>query len=184
MKTVEDYAQIRDAYFNQHKSIREIARELKHGRDTIAKALDVSEPEPYQRVVQRADPVLGPYKAKIDELLAENEGLPRKQRYTAQKIYEMIQKQGYQGSDSGVRHYVAQCREARWKPAVYLPLAFDPGREAQVDWGDATVIMAGVRIVVQLFLMWLNFSPVSYTHLRAHETVLDLVCRLLLEKKK
>ena len=26
--------------------------------------------------------------------------------------------------------------------------------------------------------------PVSYTHLRAHETVLDLVCRLLLEKNK
>ena len=26
--------------------------------------------------------------------------------------------------------------------------------------------------------------PVSYTHLRAHETVLDLVCRLLLEKKR
>src|SRR5664280_2172281 len=25
-------------------------------------------------------------------------------------------------------------------------------------------------------------GPVSYTHLRAHETVLDLVCRLLLEK--
>ena len=25
---------------------------------------------------------------------------------------------------------------------------------------------------------------VSYTHLRAHETVLDLVCRLLLEKKQ
>ena len=29
-----------------------------------------------------------------------------------------------------------------------------------------------------------NLSSVSYTHLRAHETVLDLVCRLLLEKKK
>src|SRR5665811_2271561 len=28
------------------------------------------------------------------------------------------------------------------------------------------------------------FCAVSYTHLRAHETVLDLVCRLLLEKKK
>eukprot|EP00656_Telonema_subtile_P043425 TRINITY_DN4978_c0_g1_i3.p1 TRINITY_DN4978_c0_g1~~TRINITY_DN4978_c0_g1_i3.p1 ORF type:complete len:134 (+),score=27.14 TRINITY_DN4978_c0_g1_i3:39-440(+) len=28
------------------------------------------------------------------------------------------------------------------------------------------------------------YYPVSYTHLRAHETVLDLVCRLLLEKKK
>ena len=26
-------------------------------------------------------------------------------------------------------------------------------------------------------------AAVSYTHLRAHETVLDLVCRLLLETK-
>ena len=30
----------------------------------------------------------------------------------------------------------------------------------------------------------LRAEAVSYTHLRAHETVLDLVCRLLLEKKK
>eukprot|EP00657_Telonema_sp_P-1_P011761 TRINITY_DN7289_c0_g1_i1.p2 TRINITY_DN7289_c0_g1~~TRINITY_DN7289_c0_g1_i1.p2 ORF type:complete len:195 (+),score=50.13 TRINITY_DN7289_c0_g1_i1:166-750(+) len=30
----------------------------------------------------------------------------------------------------------------------------------------------------------LGCPSVSYTHLRAHETVLDLVCRLLLEKKK
>src|SRR5665811_2448502 len=29
-----------------------------------------------------------------------------------------------------------------------------------------------------------SICSVSYTHLRAHETVLDLVCRLLLEKKK
>ena len=29
-----------------------------------------------------------------------------------------------------------------------------------------------------------SLDAVSYTHLRAHETVLDLVCRLLLEKKK
>eukprot|EP00656_Telonema_subtile_P037130 TRINITY_DN41261_c0_g1_i1.p1 TRINITY_DN41261_c0_g1~~TRINITY_DN41261_c0_g1_i1.p1 ORF type:complete len:116 (+),score=0.87 TRINITY_DN41261_c0_g1_i1:113-460(+) len=29
-----------------------------------------------------------------------------------------------------------------------------------------------------------SIDTVSYTHLRAHETVLDLVCRLLLEKKK
>ena len=28
-----------------------------------------------------------------------------------------------------------------------------------------------------------DHCPVSYTHLRAHETVLDLVCRLLLEQK-
>ena len=31
--------------------------------------------------------------------------------------------------------------------------------------------------------MFEQMKAVSYTHLRAHETVLDLVCRLLLEKK-
>ena len=35
-----------------------------------------------------------------------------------------------------------------------------------------------------LTLVTLTLMAVSYTHLRAHETVLDLVCRLLLEKKK
>ena len=38
-----------------------------------------------------------------------------------------------------------------------------------------------VAVDIKLFL---RAEPVSYTHLRAHETVLDLVCRLLLEKKK
>ena len=33
-------------------------------------------------------------------------------------------------------------------------------------------------------LILIGIQAVSYTHLRAHETVLDLVCRLLLEKKK
>ena len=35
----------------------------------------------------------------------------------------------------------------------------------------------------ELLLKQKQVLPVSYTHLRAHETVLDLVCRLLLEKK-
>ena len=33
-----------------------------------------------------------------------------------------------------------------------------------------------------VIILSLAAGPVSYTHLRAHETVLDLVCRLLLEK--
>ena len=41
---------------------------------------------------------------------------------------------------------------------------------------DAFADLAADRIAQRVL-------PVSYTHLRAHETVLDLVCRLLLEKK-
>ena len=45
---------------------------------------------------------------------------------------------------------------------------------------------AHVRLCLKTLLQHTDdpFESVSYTHLRAHETVLDLVCRLLLEKKK
>ena len=45
----------------------------------------------------------------------------------------------------------------------------------------------GLIVALRLFNTYaalvLTYMAVSYTHLRAHETVLDLVCRLLLEKK-
>ena len=43
--------------------------------------------------------------------------------------------------------------------------------------GDVVMIVAGIGVVI-------NAISVSYTHLRAHETPEQLVCRLLLEKKK
>ena len=56
------------------------------------------------------------------------------------------------------------------------------------DW-TKLIAQALTFIAVWAILKWKAFGPilempVSYTHLRAHETVLDLVCRLLLEKKK
>ena len=44
------------------------------------------------------------------------------------------------------------------------------------------LIHAGAKDMPPCFV--LRQRPVSYTHLRAHETRHDLVCRLLLEKKK
>ena len=61
-------------------------------------------------------------------------------------------------------------------------------RQAEFTSGLAEVAKHGLiadPLLWQRLMMeeW-HFDPVSYTHLRAHETVLDLVCRLLLEKKK
>src|SRR5664280_2694831 len=51
----------------------------------------------------------------------------------------------------------------------------DPGPEPR---GNTSLAIATLAAGVA------SYDSVSYTHLRAHETVLDLVCRLLLEKKK
>ena len=55
-----------------------------------------------------------------------------------------------------------------------------------VEVKDGSLIVNGktIRVTAEKNPADLKWGAVSYTHLRAHETVLDLVCRLLLEKKK
>ena len=57
------------------------------------------------------------------------------------------------------------------------------GNVTTIRNGDIQVMSAGTGIKHSEYNKN-GDKPVSYTHLRAHETVLDLVCRLLLEKKK
>lgn len=158
MLTVDDREQIRRAFFVEGKSRRQLARELKHSRRTINKALQAAEPEGYTQKAPRAAPVLDGYKSQIDRLLAESATLPRKQRYTAHRIYECLQTAGYTGSEASVHGYVTRQRQTTKRRDVYLPLEFDPGQDAQVDWGEAEVVMAGARVVVQLFHLRLCYS--------------------------
>src|SRR5665648_1074316 len=63
-----------------------------------------------------------------------------------------------------------------------------PGREITISFKDAKLTgSAQVEVTVNGRSEITNVPAivaVSYTHLRAHETRHDLVCRLLLEKKK
>lgn len=158
MIKVDEREKIRRAYFIEHKSMRQIARELGHSRNTVKQAIESAEPKTYTLQESRKAPMLGPYKARIDELLAENERLPRKQRYIGHKIYEDIYAKGYRGSESGVRRYIGLQRREQKKRPVYLPLEFDAGTDAQADWGEAQAIIAGEQVTVQLFLMRLCYS--------------------------
>ncbi len=158
MISVEKREQIRRAYYIENKTMRTIAKELHCSRDTVKKAIASAEGEPYTLTQERPAPVLGPYQARIDELMAESERMPRKQRYTGHKIYKLIEAEGYAGSESGVRRYIGQRRREQRRPKVYLPLEFDPGRDAQGDWGEAVAIIGGKQVTVQVFVMRLNYS--------------------------
>lgn len=158
MLTVHHYDRIRQAFHVKKWSKRRIEQEYGHSYWTIRKALEQPEPPGYRQSRPRFAPVLEAYKPEIEGLLAENETLPKKQRYTSHKIYLAIQKQGYQGSEVTVRHYVGKLRKQKARPALFLPLSFDPGVDAQVDWGEAVVVMAGEKMTVQLFVMRLCYS--------------------------
>jgi transposase len=168
VKTVEQREQIRRAYHIDQKSIRQIARELHVSRRTVDKALGAAEPAPYTLKAPRTAPVLGPYKAQIVTLLAENLQLRPKQRYTSHKIYEQLVAAGYRGSEANVRTFVARVRRDQHRPKLFLPLAFDPGIDAQVDWGEAEVSLNDVRQTIQVFVLRLGYSRKIF--IRAYPT--------------
>ena len=64
-------------------------------------------------------------------------------------------------------------------------LSVKPERNGEpILWADIAAAQPG-DLLYQDMVEWANaIRPVSYTHLRAHETLRYLVCRLLLEKKK
>ena len=59
-----------------------------------------------------------------------------------------------------------------------------PEGDGTVPWDSGRLPNVPMWYVADTAHDMLCAQPVSYTHLRAHETVLDLVCRLLLEIKK
>ncbi len=152
MLTVADQYRIRQAYYIEKKSQREIAREMGYSRNTVKKAIEQDEAFAYRRQEPPKAPVLGPYKERLKELVEANRELPRKQRYTARKMYDLIRAEGYGGAESTVRYYVAQLRKATRKQRVYLPLAYEPGVDMQMDWGEAVVELGGEVTTVKLFV--------------------------------
>ena len=134
MITLEQYEQIRRMYHLEEKSARQIARELRCSRQTVSRALRLEQAPAYTMSKPRSAPVLGPYQARLEELLAENQRLPKKQRYTAHKLFQLIQQEGYVGSEAGVQMYAVRWRKTNKRPATFLPLEFEPGQDAQVDW--------------------------------------------------
>lgn len=151
---------IRRAYHVEGKSIRQISRETGHCRDAIRKAItdDPSHMKSLQYPQSRPAPIFSPFQARIEEMLLQNDQLPRKQQYTAHRIYAILKAEGYQGAESRIRQFVGEWKRLHEAPPVFLPLDYDPGKDAQCDWGEATAIIGGVKRTVQYFVMRLCYS--------------------------
>ncbi|MBE3590070.1 MAG: transposase, partial [Firmicutes bacterium] len=148
-----DVEYIRKLHVVNGLSQREIARRLRHARKTVAKYLNAPDVVPkYRTSGPRPRPAIDPFRAVIDQWLAQDQEAPPKQRHTARRIYHRLREEyGYRGSERSVQRYV---REAQRKaPEAFVPLDYEPGLEAQCDWGEAVVLLDGRPTKVQLFCM-------------------------------
>jgi len=161
---VELFAGIRRDARVEGLSIRELARRHNVHRRTVRQALATAEP-PARKVPDRVAPRLDPFKPAIDEMLRADLGAPRKQRHTARRIHaRLVEEHDVVGlSYSTVRDWVRVRRaqidvEAGRRVEVFVPQAHGPGEEAEVDFGEVWVVLAGVKTKCHMFVFRLSFS--------------------------
>ncbi len=144
MFTVELYAGIRRAVMIDGLSRREAAKRFGVHRNTITKMLEFSVPPGYRRRERPTSKKLGPHLAWIEKVLEDDRSVHKKQRHTAQRIFERLRdEEGFSGGYTIVREYVAQAMlRAR---EMFVPLSHSPGH-AQADFGQADGYIAGKKV--------------------------------------
>ena len=127
------YARVRRAVFVEGISEREAARRFGLARKTVRKMLRYATPPGYRRTKPVRRPKLDPYTGIIDQIRLAGEALPKKQRHTAQRIFERLRDEhGFAGGYTIIKDYVRLKRTSQRE--MFVPLVHRPGH-AQADFG-------------------------------------------------
>ena len=174
MLVLETVVRIRREYAGG-KAIKAIARDLHVSRKVIRKAIRAPEGAfDYQRKVQPL-PRIGPFQARLDTLLEENEVRGRRERLRMTRIHDLLEREGFEGSYDAVRRYAARWKTDRRKDAgdgvtAFIPLTFKPGEAYQFDWSHEDVEIAGKPMRVKVAHMRLCASRAVYVRAYPRES--------------
>src|SRR6202522_3425958 len=169
---VDKIGEIRRAYFEQDRSIKEIVRTLSTSRATVRKVIRGHKTEfKYARVVQPT-PKLGDWVEALTEILEEETKLPRRERRSTQRLFEELRGRGYDGAHDSVHRYVKAWRSERAKvPAqAFVPMSFAPGEAYQFDWSHETITLSGLPLMIKVAHMKLSHSRMPFVRAYFRET--------------
>ena len=169
--TVEIYKEIRRMRLDG-MSQRQIAAQLHISRNTVKKYWD-GDNVPWERKdYARSSSVLTQDITQFVHgcLKEDTQCRSMKQHHTAKRIYDrLVDEYGFTGGESTIRRLVQEMRQKTQE--AFVPLAFPAGDAVQVDWGEATVYLAGTKTVVNLFCARLCYSdaPIVFAYRRQNE---------------
>lgn len=157
---METWTEIRRRVLTGEMSKRQACREYGIHWQTLQKILRQTEPAPFRLRQPRRRPKLDPFLPVIHQILEADRSAPKKQRHTAERIYQRLRDEhGYTGGRTIVRNAVAEWRRSQQE--VFVPLAQPPG-EAQVDFGEAQVVVAGEPVTAAVFVLTLPHSDAFF----------------------
>lgn len=158
---VDIYKDIRLSFING-ESQRDISKRLGIARQTVKKYCEGdSHPDvrkPYER---QPDTITQDVKEFIlDCFKQDKEENIKKQKHTAKKIYDLlVEEEGFSGAESTIRKAVKELKEKQSvPPQAMVPLSYEPGEAIQIDWGEATVYLDGVKTKLYTFCARLCYS--------------------------
>ena len=156
---MDQWIELRRKIRNQQIPLRQLARETGIHRQTLRKIRDNSQPPGYQRTHPIKKTKIGPYLARIKAIIKSDKQMPKKQRHTAKRIFEILQCEGFSGGYTIVKDAVRQIK--RTSKEVFMPLSQRPG-EAQVDFGHALANFDGTLKKIVFFVMSLAHSDAMF----------------------
>lgn len=163
---MENIELIRKLVLVEGLSQSEVARRLGHTKRSVSKALKDGQPRQYTLTAPRQSPVADAVCNIVQQWLDEDQSKPRKQRHTQTRIYERLRDEyQFTGSRRTVSTLVKKLQAK--PPVVFCPIDHPPGGEVQIDWGEATVILAGQETKVMIFCARSAFSKATFV--RAYE---------------
>jgi transposase len=156
---MDQWIELRRKIRNEEVSLRQLERETGIGRQTLRKIRDNSQPPGYRRTKPIVKPKISPYLDRIKAIIESDKQMPKKQRHTAKRIWEILQSKGFDGGYTIVKDAVRQIKKT--SKEVFMPLSQRPG-EAQVDFGHALVNFNGTLKKVVFFVMSMVHSDAMF----------------------
>ena len=170
---MELFEEIRREYEFGIGTIAGVARKAKVHRRMVREAIGSALPNPRKKT-ERPRLKLQGVIPLIDQILQGDRQAPRKQRHTAHRIWERIQRElpECKIGERTVRQYVHQRKIAlgMLMRETCVPQSYAWGVEAQVDWYEAYADLAGERVKLQVFAMRSMASGAAFHCAYLHAT--------------
>jgi uncharacterized protein (UPF0147 family) len=132
---VELFEKIRREYFG---TILGVAKKVGVHRRTVREAIRSAVPAKRKKIQRETTRLVSAVLLFIHQILMEDQQAPRKQRHTAQRIYERLRQEipEQEVSPRSVRRAVQKWKQERQRERAetYISQQYEAGREAQVDW--------------------------------------------------
>jgi transposase len=163
---VEKWEQIRNLYFNDRMTQRQISRTLGVSRPTVKRAISTSGGPRYERTAPY-ESLLDPFKDEIRHMVESTNG-----DIFATVIYDKLSsREGtletprYDGGYQTLYRYVRELKEQLRPKEAFLRIETPPGFDAQCDWGKVDLIISGSPLRVSLFALTLSYSRYKFARL-------------------